>query len=88
MPAQEIIAFIEMQKETNVKVAFEGLATKVPASVTKLAMFCLVTERYRALLANLTENKDYVVEQDVVAVLADKCHSNARIEPGAIIQTK
>ena len=41
------------------------------------------------LLANLTENKDYVVEQDgrnYAVPLLDKRDINARIEPGAIIR--
>lgn len=68
MSAQEIIAFIgNAEKKTNVKVTFEGeLAIAVPASVTKLGnvLFGDWKENVEPLLANLTENKDYVVEQD------------------------
>ena len=67
MSAQEIIAFIgNAEKKTNVKVTFEGeLATAVPASVTKLGNVLFGDWKdIEPLLANLTENKDYVVEQD------------------------
>ena len=92
MSAQEIIAFIgNAEKKTNVKVTFEGeLATAVPASVTKLGNVLFGDWKdIEPLLANLTENKDYVVEQDgrnSAVPLLDKRHLNARIEPGAIIQ--
>ena len=67
MSAQEIIAFIgNAEKKTNVKVTFEGeLATAVPSSVTKLGNVLFGDWKdIEPLLANLTENKDYVVEQD------------------------
>ena len=67
MSAQEIIAFIgNAEKKTNVKVTFEGeLAIAVPASVTKLGNVLFGDWKdIEPLLANLTENKDYVVEQD------------------------
>ena len=92
MSAQEIIAFIgNAEKKTNVKVTFEGeLATTVPASVTKLGNILFGDWKdIEPLLANLTENKDYVVEQDgrnSAVPLLDKRHLNARIEPGAIIR--
>ena len=92
MSAQEIIAFIgNAEKKTNVKVTFEGeLATAVPASVTKLGNVLFGDWKdIEPLLANLTENKDYVVEQDgrnSAVPLLDKRHLNARIEPGAIIR--
>ena len=90
MSAQEIIAFIgNAEKKTNVKVTFEGeLATAVPSSVTKLGNVLFGDWKdIEPLLANLTENKDYVVEQDgrnSAVPLLDKRHLNARIEPGAI----
>ena len=92
MSAQEIIAFIgNAEKKTNVKVTFEGeLATAVPASVTKLGNVLFGDWKdIEPLLANLTENKDYVVEQDgrnSAVPLLDKRYLNARIEPGAIIR--
>ena len=92
MSAQEIIAFIgNAEKKTNVKVTFEGeLATVVPASVTKLGNVLFGDWKdIEPLLANLTENKDYVVEQDgrnSAVPLLDKRYLNARIEPGAIIR--
>ena len=92
MSAQEIIAFIgNAEKKTNVKVTFEGeLATAVPSSVTKLGNVLFGDWKdIEPLLANLTENKDYVVEQDgrnSAVPLLDKRHLNARIEPGAIIR--
>ena len=92
MSAQEIIAFIgNAEKKTNVKVTFEGeLATAVPASVTKLGNVLFGDWKdIEPLLVNLTENKDYVVEQDgrnSAVPLLDKRHLNARIEPGAIIR--
>ncbi|CRH94531.1 2%2C3%2C4%2C5-tetrahydropyridine-2%2C6-dicarboxy late N-acetyltransferase [Chlamydia trachomatis] len=51
MTAQEIIAFIgNAVKKTTVKVTFEGdLASAVPASVTKLGMFCLVIGKTSSL---------------------------------------
>ena len=67
MSAQEIIAFIgNAEKKTNVKVTFEGeLATAVTESVTKLGNVLFGDwKEIEPLLANLTENKDYVVEQD------------------------
>lgn len=87
MSAQEIIAFIgNAEKKTNVKVTFEGeLATAVPASVTKLGNVLFGDWKdIEPLLANLTENKDYVVEQDgrnSAVPLLDKRYLNARIEP-------
>ena len=92
MSAQEIIAFIgNAEKKTNVKVTFEGeLATAVPASVTKLGNVLFGDWKdIEPILANLTENKDYVVEQDgrnSAVPLLDKRYLNARIEPGAIIR--
>ena len=92
MSAQEIIAFIgNAEKKTNVKVTFEGeLATAVPTSVTKLGNVLFGDWKdIEPLLANLTENKDYVVEQDgrnSAVPLLDKRYLNARIEPGAIIR--
>ena len=79
------------KKKTNVKVTFEGeLATAVPSSVTKLGNVLFGDWKdIEPLLANLTENKDYVVEQDgrnSAVPLLDKRHLNARIEPGAIIR--
>ncbi|MBP2623829.1 2,3,4,5-tetrahydropyridine-2,6-dicarboxylate N-acetyltransferase [Streptococcus oricebi] len=92
MNAQEIIQFIaNAQKKTAVKVTFEGdLAGAVPASVIKLnnVLFGDWSE-IEPLLANLKENKDYVVEQDArnsAVPLLDKRAINARIEPGAIIR--
>ena len=92
MSAQEIIAFIgNAEKKTNVKVTFEGeLATAVPTSVTMLGNVLFGDWKdIEPLLANLTENKDYVVEQDgrnSAVPLLDKRYLNARIEPGAIIR--
>lgn len=88
MTAQEIIAFIgNAEKKTNVKVTFEGeLAAAVPESVIKLGNVLFGDWKdIEPLLANLTENKDYVVEQDgrnSAVPLLDKRHINARIEPG------
>jgi len=66
------------------------LATAVPASVTKLGNVLFGDWKdIEPLLANLTENKDYVVEQDgrnSAVPLLDKRYLNARIEPGAIIR--
>ena len=92
MTAQEIIAFIgNAEKKTNVKVTFEGeLAAAVPESVIKLGNVLFGDWKdIEPLLANLTENKDYVVEQDgrnSAVPLLDKRCINARIEPGAIIR--
>ena len=91
MSAQEIIAFIgNAEKKTNVKVTFEGeLATAVPASVTKLGNVLFGDWKdIEPLLANLTENKDYVVEQDgrnSAVPLLDKRYLNARIEDNAVV---
>jgi len=92
MTAQEIIAFIgNAEKKTNVKVTFEGeLAGDLPASVVKLGNVLFGDwKEIEPLLANLTENKDYIVEQDgrnSAVPLLDKRYLNARIEPGAIIR--
>ena len=90
MSAQEIIAFIgNAERKRMLKQPLKELATAVPASVTKLGNVLSETERYRTTSANLTENKDYVVEQDgrnSAVPLLDKRHLNARIEPGAIIR--
>ncbi len=92
MTAQEIIAFIgNAVKKTTVKVTFEGeLAGPVPAEVTKLGNVLFGDWKdVEPLLANLTENVDYVVEQDgrnSAVPLLDKRNINARIEPGAIIR--
>ena len=93
MSAQEIIAFIgNAEKKTNVKVTFEGeLATAVPASVTKLGNVLFGDWKdIEPLLANLTENKDYVVEQDgrnSAVPLLDKRYPKCDVvEPGAIIR--
>jgi len=91
MNAQEIIQFIaNAEKKTSVKVTFEGqLAGAIPASVTKLGNVLFGDWKDIApLLEGLTENKDYVVEQDArnsAVPLLDKRDINARIEPGAII---
>ncbi|MDR1606630.1 MAG: 2,3,4,5-tetrahydropyridine-2,6-dicarboxylate N-acetyltransferase [Streptococcaceae bacterium] len=92
MNAQEIIQFIaNAEKKTAVKVTFEGeLAGTVPSSVTKLGNVLFGDWTAIApLVVNLTENKDYVVEQDgrnSAVPLLDKREINARIEPGAIIR--
>ena len=92
MTAQEIIAFIgNAEKKTNVKVTFEGeLAGELPASVVKLGNVLFGDwKEIEPLLVNLTENKDYIVEQDgrnSAVPLLDKRYLNARIEPGAIIR--
>ncbi|MGB4961729.1 MAG: 2,3,4,5-tetrahydropyridine-2,6-dicarboxylate N-acetyltransferase, partial [Streptococcus suis] len=92
MTAQEIIAFIgNAVKKTTVKVTFEGeLAGPVPAEVTKLGNVLFGDWKdVEPLLTNLTENVDYVVEQDgrnSAVPLLDKRNINARIEPGAIIR--
>ena len=92
MNAQEIIQFIaNAEKKTSVKVIFEGeLAGAVPASVIKLGNVLFGDWKDIApLLEGLTENKDYVVEQDArnsAVPLLDKRDINARIEPGAIIR--
>lgn len=92
MTAQEIIQFIaESKKKTSVKVTFEGeLTGSVPAEVVKLGNVLFGDwDSIRPLLANLTENIDYVVEQDArnsAVPLLDKRSINARIEPGAIIR--
>ena len=87
MSAQEIIAFIgNAEKKTNVKVTFEGeLATAVPASVTKLGNVLFGDWKdIEPLLANLTENKDYVVEQDG-RNSAVTIEDNAVVMMGAVI---
>ena len=69
MNAQEIIQFIaNAEKKTSVKVTFEGqLAGAIPASVTKLGNVLFGDWKDIApLLEGLTENKDYVVEQDAL----------------------
>ena len=92
MNAQEIIQFIaNAEKKTSVKVTFEGqLAGAIPASVIKLGNVLFGDWKDIApLLDGLTENKDYVVEQDArnsAVPLLDKRDINARIEPGAIIR--
>ena len=92
MNAQEIIQFIaNAEKKTSVKVTFEGqLAGAIPASVTKLGNVLFGDWKDIApLLEGLTENKDYVVEQDArnsAVPLLDKRDINARIEPGAVIR--
>ena len=92
MNAQEIIQFIaNAEKKTRVKVTFEGqLAETIPTSVTKLGNILFGDWKDIApLLEGLTENKDYVVEQDArnsAVPLLDKRDINARIEPGAIIR--
>ena len=92
MSAQEIIAFIgNAEKKTNVKVTFEGqLAAEVPENVLKLGNSLFGDWKdVQPLLSGLTENKDYVVEQDgrnSSVPLLDKRYLNARIEPGAIIR--
>ena len=92
MNAQEIIQFIaNAEKKTSVKVTFEGQLTgSIPASVTKLGNVLFGDWKDIApLLEGLTENKDYVVEQDArnsAVPLLDKRDINARIEPGAIIR--
>ena len=92
MSAQEIIAFIgDAKKKTTVKVTFEGdLVGKVPESVVKLGNVLFGDwQDIAPLLTNLTENKDYIVEQDgrnSAVPLLDKRYINARIEPGAVIR--
>ncbi|MDO4634728.1 MAG: 2,3,4,5-tetrahydropyridine-2,6-dicarboxylate N-acetyltransferase [Streptococcus sp.] len=92
MTAQKIIAFISnAKKKTTVKVTFEGdLVGKVPESVVKLGNVLFGDwQDIAPLLTNLTENKDYIVEQDgrnSAVPLLDKRYINARIEPGAVIR--
>lgn len=92
MTAQEIIQFIaESKKKTAVKVTFEGeLAGQISDDIVKLGNVLFGDwEAIKPLLANLTENVDYVVEQDArnsAVPLLDKRSLNARIEPGAIIR--
>ncbi|MGO2764801.1 MAG: 2,3,4,5-tetrahydropyridine-2,6-dicarboxylate N-acetyltransferase, partial [Pseudolactococcus laudensis] len=67
MTAQEIIQFIgNAEKKTAVKVTFEGeLAGTMPESVIQLGNVLFGDwAEIAPLLVNLTENKDYVVEQD------------------------
>ena len=87
MSAQEIIAFIgNAEKKTNVKVTFEGeLATAVPASVTKLGNVLFGDWKdIEPLLANLTENKDYVVEQEGYEWLGTEYKRKSRKSPRTI----
>lgn len=92
MSAQEIIQFIaNAEKKTTVKVTFSGeLATAVPKSVIQLGNVLFGDWAVIApLLSELTENQDYVVEQDgrnSAVPLLDKRDINARIEPGAVIR--
>ena len=92
MTAQEIIQFIgNAEKKTAVKVTFEGaLAGAKPESVIQLGNVLFGDwAEIAPLLVNLTENKDYVVEQDgrnSAVPLLDKREINARIEPGAVIR--
>ena len=89
---KKLIQFIaNAEKKTSVKVTFEGQLTgSIPASVTKLGNVLFGDWKDIApLLEGLTENKDYVVEQDArnsAVPLLDKRDINARIEPGAIIR--
>lgn len=89
MTAQEIIQFIaDAKKRTNVKVTFEGkLVGEVSDSVVKLGNVLFGDwEDIEPLLADLIENKDYVVEQDgrnSAVPLLDKRNINARIEPAS-----
>src|SRR5574341_689462 len=90
--AQEIIQFIaNAEKKTTVKVTFSGeLAATVPQSVIQLGNVLFGDWAVIApLLTKLTENQDYVVEQDgrnSAVPLLDKRDINARIEPGAVIR--
>lgn len=92
MNAQEIIQFIaQAEKKTPVKVTYQGeLAGEVPENVVQLGNVLFGDWKEIApLLTHLTENKDYVVEQDArnsAVPLLDKREINARIEPGAIIR--
>ncbi|MGT2845291.1 2,3,4,5-tetrahydropyridine-2,6-dicarboxylate N-acetyltransferase [Streptococcus hongkongensis] len=94
MSAQEIIAFIgNAQKKTPVKVTFQGeLAGPVSEGVLNLGNVLFGDWKdVEPLLVNLTENQDYVVEQDgrnSAVPLLDKRAINARIEPGAIIRDR
>ncbi len=66
------------------------MATAVPASVTKLGNVLFGDWKdIEPTSLRVTENKDYVVEQDgrnSTVPLLDRRHLNARIEPGAIIR--
>ena len=92
MSAQEIIQFIAIaEKKTTVKVTFSGeLAAAIPQSVIQLGNVLFGDWAVIApLLSELTENQDYVVEQDgrnSAVPLLDKRDINARIEPGAVIR--
>lgn len=92
MTAQEIIAFIgNAEKKTSVKVTYQGqLAVPLPESVLQLGNVLFGDWKdVEPLLAGLTENKDYFLEQDgrnSAVPLLDKRAINARIEPGAIIR--
>ncbi|WP_438833033.1 2,3,4,5-tetrahydropyridine-2,6-dicarboxylate N-acetyltransferase [Streptococcus pluranimalium] len=92
MTAQEIIAYISnAEKKTNVKVTYAGQVTaEIPASVIQLSNVLFGDWKdIEPLLEGMTENVDYVVEQDgrnSAVPLLDKRHLNARIEPGAIIR--
>lgn len=92
MTAQEIIAYIgNAEKKTNVKVTYAGkVAADIPSSVIQLGNVLFGDwKNIEPLLTGMTENVDYVVEQDgrnSAVPLLDKRHLNARIEPGAIIR--
>ena len=92
MNAQEIIQFIaNAEKKTAVKVTFKGqLVAEVPATVIKLGNVLFGDWKdVEPLLAGVTENGDYGVENDArnsAVPLLDKRAINARIEPGAIIR--
>ncbi len=82
---------LEIREENKCEVTFEGeLAQLFLLLLRNLAMCCSVGWKISVLLANLTENKDYVVEQDgrnsTVPTCTDKRYLNTRIEPGAIIR--
>jgi 2,3,4,5-tetrahydropyridine-2-carboxylate N-succinyltransferase len=91
LSAQEIIAFIgNAKKQTKVKVTLAKPLAQVPEMVLQLGNILFGDwEAIAPLLNGLTENKDYVLEQDgrnSAVPLLDTRAINARIEPGSVIR--
>ena len=90
--AQEIIQYIgNAEKKTTVKVTFEGQLTgQISKEIIKISNTLFGDwSLIQPLLADMTENKDYIVELDSrnsAVPLLDIRDVNGRIEPGAIIR--
>ncbi|WP_459696687.1 2,3,4,5-tetrahydropyridine-2,6-dicarboxylate N-acetyltransferase [Lactococcus petauri] len=90
--AQEIIQYIgNAEKKTTVKVTFEGQLTgQISKEIIKISNTLFGDwSLIQPLLADMTENKDYIVELDSrnsAVPLLEIRDVNGRIEPGAIIR--